>query len=96
LIFRLGLSTGKDAVHFSRQLLQTVEAVGAGLLGNAPAIIADLRRAISSRRPVIVTLQKLDVEAFPQTLVVRLSAEFLMCNFWMRLPRMRIHCSGQP
>src|SRR5438067_5001476 len=44
-------STRKDAVHFLRQLLQPFRAVGAALLGDAPAIVADVVERLHHRGP---------------------------------------------
>src|SRR5205807_3657576 len=75
-------STGKDAVHFLRQLLQPFRAVGPALLGDAPAIVADVVKRLHHRGPIVVAFQEFDVETLSQPLMAGLvTAEFLDVQF---------------
>src|SRR5947207_3387675 len=71
-------SGGENSVHFFGKPFQTVRAVCATLLRDAPAIISNFVECLHHRGPVVVALEELDIEPLPQTLLVGLvPAEFL-------------------
>src|ERR1044071_6165631 len=61
---RCASSGGENLCHSIRKVSESFRAIAATLLGNAPAVVANIIQGAHDRGPIVVTLPERDIEAF--------------------------------
>src|SRR6185503_3761450 len=64
----------EDAVHAIGKIFQTLRRVSSALLGDAPAVVADLVQRSHDRGPVVVAFEELNAETGARPFLVALLA----------------------
>src|SRR5262249_23078080 len=75
-------SAGQDFGQSLAKVFEAFGSVSAALFGDRPSGVSNVIQSLHHRRPIVIALEQVDVEAFPETLVVTtLPAEFLDVQF---------------